>query len=168
MISNKASFLRGLIFFGGGCEKVKAMDSKAIESIILKAKVCRLGLADGNLPYVVPLCFGYEANTLYFHTGKTGKKMEILKKNALVCFEMDVDLEMVPADNPCKWNMRCRSVVGYGRAVILKDPSEKRKALDVIVKHYGGSITAYDEKRVSNLSIIKVGIDSMKGKQSKA
>ena len=141
---------------------------KGIESIILKAKVCRLGLVDGNRPYVVPMSFGYRENALYFHTGKKGKKMEILKKNNRVCFEMEVDLEIVPADNPCKWNTRYRSVVGFGRAVILEGPEEKRQALDVIVKHYGGSLMAYDEKRVKGLAVIKVAIGSMTGKQSKA
>mgnify|MGYP002640572939 FL=1 len=144
------------------------MDQKGIESIILKAKVCRLGLVDGNRPYVVPMSFGYRENALYFHTGKKGKKMEILQKNNRVCFEMEVDLKIVPADNPCKWNMRYRSVVGFGRAVILEGPEEKRQALDVIVKHYGGSLMAYDEKRVKGLAVIKVAIGSMTGKQSKA
>ena len=144
------------------------MDQKGIESIILKAKVCRLGLVDGNRPYVVPMSFGYRENALYFHTGKKGKKMEILQKNNRVCFEMEVDLKIVPADNPCKWNMRYRSVVGFGRAVILEGPEEKRQALDVIVKHYGGSLMAYDEKRVKGLAVIKVEIDSMTGKESKA
>ena len=144
------------------------MDQKEIESIILKAKVCRLGLVDGNRPYVVPMSFGYRENALYFHTGKKGKKMEILQKNNRVCFEMEVDLKIVPADNPCKWNMRYRSVVGFGRAVILEGPEEKRQALDVIVKHYGGSLMAYDEKRVKGLAVIKVEIDSMTGKESKS
>ena len=145
---------------------MKIVDPKKIESIILKAKVCRLGLADGNRPYIVPLSFGYQENALYFHTGKKGRKMEILQKNNRVCFEMDVDLEIVPADNPCKWNMRYQSVVGYGRAVILEDREEKKRGLDVIVNHYGGSITAYDESRVNALTVIKVEIDGVKGKQS--
>jgi uncharacterized protein len=149
-------------------EKMEIVEMEKIESIILDANVCRLGLVDGNRPYVVPMSFGYHENALYFHTGKKGRKMEILKKNNRVCFEMDVDLEIVPAENPCKWNMRYKSVVGYGRALILEDPGEKIKALDIIVKHYGGPLMAYDEKRVKGLAIIKVAIDSIKGKQSKA
>ena len=147
---------------------MEIVEMEKIESIISKAKVCRLGMVDGNRPYVVPMSFGYRENALYFHTGKKGKKMEILQKNNRVCFEMEVDLEIVPASNPCKWNMRYRSVVGFGRAVILESPEEKRQALDVIVKHYGGSLMAYDEKRVKGLAVIKVEIDSMTGKQSKA
>jgi uncharacterized protein len=143
------------------------LDQTKIVGIIAKAKVCRLGLADGNQPYVVPLSFGYHEMALYFHTGKKGRKMEILKKNNRVCFEMETDLEILPADNPCKWNMGYKSVVGYGRAVILEDPTEKQKALDVIVKHYGGTPMEYDEKRVNGLAVIKLEIDGMTGKESK-
>ena len=146
---------------------MEIVETQAIENIIMKAIVCRVGLADGNQPYVIPLCFGYHDNTLYFHTGKKGKKMEILQKNNRVCFEMEADLEIIPAQNPCKWNMDYKSVVGYGRAIILEDPAEKRKALDVIVKHYGGTLMEYDEKRVNGLAVIKLEIDSMTGKKSK-
>ena len=142
------------------------MDQTTIGSIISGAKVCRLGLANENQPYVIPLSVGYHDNTLYFHTGKKGKKMEILKKNNRVCFEMEADLEVIPAENPCKWNIHYRSVVGYGRALILEDPAEKRKALDVIVRHYGGTLMEYEGKRVDGLAV-KVPIDSMTGKESK-
>jgi len=146
---------------------MEIVETKRIENIITKATVCRLGLADGNQPYVIPLSFGYHDNTLYFHTGKKGKKMEILKKNNRVCFEMEAGLEIIPADNPCKWNMRYESVVGFGRALVLENQAEKRQALDVIVHHYGGTPMEYDEKRVNGLAVIKVEIENMTGKESK-
>jgi len=146
---------------------MEIVETEKIENIITKATVCRLALADGDQPYVIPLSFGYHEMALYFHTGKKGRKMEILKKNNRVCFEMEADLEIIPADNPCKWNMHYKSVVGYGRAVLLLDPAEKQKALDVIVKHYGGTLMEYDEKRVNGLAVIKLEIDGMTGKESK-
>ena len=62
-------------------KKEKAVpEQSAIESIIHHSLVCRLGLTDGDTPYVIPLNFGYRENALYFHTGHKGKKIEILKK----------------------------------------------------------------------------------------
>ena len=59
-------------------------DKLAIEKIINASLVCRLALSDGNQPYIVPLCFGYQDRTLYFHSALEGKKIDILKKiNAL-------------------------------------------------------------------------------------
>ncbi len=146
---------------------MKILETEKIEGIIARAKVCRLGLSDGNQPYVIPMSFGYHDKTLYFHTGKKGKKMQILKNNNRVCFEMEVGLEIIPSDNPCKWNMLYESVVGYGRAFILEDSAEKRKALDVIVGHYGAKPMEYDEKRVKGLAVIKVEIDTVTGRESK-
>jgi nitroimidazol reductase NimA-like FMN-containing flavoprotein (pyridoxamine 5'-phosphate oxidase superfamily) len=64
-------------------------DRDEIESIIRKSLVCRLGLTDNARLYIVPLCFGYTDNRLYFHSATEGRKIEILKRNNEVCFEFD-------------------------------------------------------------------------------
>ena len=142
------------------------MDREEIESIIKKADFCRLGLSDNNNPYIVPLNFGYRDRCLYFHTAKVGKKIDMIKTNNRVCFELDIDHEVVRAENPCDWNMKYRSVIGYGRAFLLEDIDEKRRALDIIVEHYSGRLNEYDEKLVNRLAIIKLQVESMTGKKS--
>ena len=137
-----------------------------MESIISKANVCRLGLSVDNIPYIVPLNFGYRDNCLYFHTPKVGKKMDMIKTNSRVCFEMDIDHEVVRAENPCDSSMKFRSVIGYGRASLLDEIEEKRRALDIIVEHYSGQVNEYKEKMVDHLSVIKVQVESMTGKKS--
>ena len=67
-------------------------DESTLESIILASLVCRLALSDGNQPYIVPLCFGYQDKTLYFHSALEGKKIDIIKHNQNVCFEFDLVL----------------------------------------------------------------------------
>jgi len=142
------------------------LDREEIESIIKKADFCRLGLSDNNNPYIVPLNFGYRDRCLYFHTAKVGKKIDMIKTNNRVCFELDIDHEVVRAENPCDWNMKYRSVIGYGRAFLLEDIDEKRRALDIIVEHYSGRLNEYDEKLVNRLAIIKLQVESMTGKKS--
>jgi len=142
------------------------LDREEIESIIKKADVCRLGLSDKNIPYIVPLNFGYKENCLYFHTAKAGKKIDMIKTNNRVCFEMDIDHEVVRAENPCDWNMKFQSVIGYGRAFLLEDIDDKRQALDVIIEDYSGQTGEYAEKLVDRLAVIKVQIESMTGKKA--
>ena len=142
------------------------LDREEIESIIRKADVCRLGLSDNNIPYIVPLNFGYRDSCLYFHTPKVGKKIDMIKGNNRVCFELDINHEVVRADNPCDWNMKYQSVIGYGRAFLLEDIDEKRQALDVIIEHYSGQTGEYAEKLVDRLAVIKVQIESMTGKKA--
>ena len=141
-------------------------DIGEIESIIRKSLVCRLGLADDGSPYIVPLCFGYKNNGLYFHSAKEGRKIEILKRNNDVCFEFDDNLEVQAGKAACDWGMKYRSVIGYGRASFIEDPEEMRKALDIIMRQYADGDFEYSEKLFEEALVIKVDISSMTGKKS--
>ncbi len=142
-------------------------DFTEIEAILRKAMVCRLAMTDGALPYLVPLNFGYRHRALYFHTGQAGKKIDILKKNPLVCFEVEVDAELLPADVACGFGMRYRSVVGTGRAEFVEDPAGKREALDIIMAHYSPrKAWEYRERSFERTCVIRVAIDSITGRKA--
>ena len=137
-----------------------------IEEIVRRSLVCRLGLTEENRPYIVPLSFGFKDSTLYFHSAPEGKKIEILRKNSSVCFEFDLDHEVLVDEKACKWGMKYRSVIGFGKASFVEDLEEKRKGLDVIMQHYSGRSFQYPEPAVENTVVIKVEIESMTGKES--
>jgi hypothetical protein len=141
-------------------------DIAAIEDILSKALVCRLGLCENNQPYVVPLCFGYKDNTLYLHCAGQGKKLDIIRKNNNVCFELDIDLELVKDEQPCNWGMKYKSIVGFGKAIFIEDADLKCKALNIIMQHFSGKAFEYPEQAVKNTTIIKVEIENMTGKQA--
>jgi nitroimidazol reductase NimA-like FMN-containing flavoprotein (pyridoxamine 5'-phosphate oxidase superfamily) len=123
-------------------------------------------MTDEDRPYIVPLCFGYENNTLYFHSANAGKKIEILKKNRQVCFEFDVDCEVRTDRQACKWSMLYRSVIGYGTASFVETATAKRQALDIIMRQYGSNENEYPEATVHKIVVIRVDIDSLTGKFS--
>jgi nitroimidazol reductase NimA-like FMN-containing flavoprotein (pyridoxamine 5'-phosphate oxidase superfamily) len=139
-----------------------------IEAIIQKAEVCRLGLAVDNTPYIVPVFFGYENNCLYIHCAKEGRKLDMIRQNNTVCFEMEVDTKITRRDKTaCQWSSAYRSVIGYGKAFILENPEEKKQALDVIMRHYSGKTSfEYKKKAVEEVAIIKIVVDHMSGKKS--
>jgi len=142
------------------------VDRTAIEAIIRKAQVCRLGMADGGQPYVVPLCFGYEEGVLYFHTGAQGRKLEVLRRNSSVCFELEADVELVPADQPCRWAMKYRSVIGFGTAAFVNDSAEKRRALACIMRQYSDRSFEFPDDVVRSVTIVKVAVSAMTGRQA--
>ena len=141
-------------------------DRAEIESIIQRSLVCRLGMVDENRPYIVPLCFGYKDNALYFHSANQGRKIDILKKNNRVCFEFDIDYEPVKADNPCEWGMNYKSVIGFGSAYLVDDVEAKRAALDIIMQQYSDGAFDYPETKIKNILVIRVEIEEMTGKRS--
>ena len=143
-------------------------EASAIEAIITKSLVCCLALSDGNSPYIVPLCFGYKDKVLYFHGSLNGKKIDIIRKNQKVCFEFDINTEIVKAEDACHWSMKYRSVIGFGKAVLLEDKEEKRKALNIIMSQYSDRTFQFNDDTLKKTGVIKVEIESMTGKQSKS
>ena len=147
--------------------KEKEISDKTImESIILRSSVCRLALSEDGRPYVVPLCFGYKDNILYFHSAREGMKLDILKQNNKVCIEFDIDHEIVEADDACGWGMKYQSVIGFGKGSIIDDLEKKRKALDIIMQHYSRSSYEFPDSKVKKTVIIKVEIEHMTGRKS--
>jgi len=141
-------------------------DIEEIEQVIKKAKVCRLGLVDNDEPYIVPVCFGYERNSLYFHSAPEGRKVALIKKNNKVCFEIDTDVEIVNAEKPCGWTTKYRSVVGTGRAYILEKDVEKAHGLSLIMKQYAGGESGLDFEKLNLVLIVRIDIESVTGKKS--
>jgi nitroimidazol reductase NimA-like FMN-containing flavoprotein (pyridoxamine 5'-phosphate oxidase superfamily) len=142
-------------------------DRAVIEEIIRQSSVCRLALSEDNCPYIVPLCFGYKDNALYFHTAREGKKLRILEKNNRVCFEFDILIELVRSEEACRWGMRYMSVVGFGKTSLIEDCESKQTAFDIIMQHYSGNSFAYREDALHKAAIIKVEIEHMTGRRSK-
>lgn len=141
-------------------------DRSEIDDILRKAIVCRIAFSDGKEPYIVPVCFGHKGDALYFHSAPEGRKLDILRKNARVCFEADVDCEPVKSTKSCSWGMHYRSVIGFGKAVLLDDIREKSAALDIIMEHYGGKAERYPESVLAETVVVKILIESVTGKRS--
>jgi len=140
-------------------------DYLEIESILHNAIVCRIGLAGGDEPYIVPLSFGYDDRAIYLHSALAGKKISMLKKNSRCCFEVDQCDSVVRSERPCIWGMCYRSVIGFGRASFIEDNEEKKKGLNCIMRHYSGKTYKFSDEDVRNVCVIRIDIDSMTGKK---
>jgi nitroimidazol reductase NimA-like FMN-containing flavoprotein (pyridoxamine 5'-phosphate oxidase superfamily) len=141
-------------------------DQTEIDNIIRSAKVCRLGMSADDQPYIVPLCFGYEAGSLFFHSAGEGKKLDMLEVNSNVCFEFDLDHALNQAEKPCDWGMTYRSVIGFGTASVVDDIEAKRQGFDAIMRQYSDRSFTYPDGELKGTSIIKVQIHSMTGKKN--
>ena len=68
-------------------------DIDEIVRILNEAQVCRLALFDGEYPYIIPMCFGFDLDgdklELYFHCAARGKKLDLIKENNRAAFEID-------------------------------------------------------------------------------
>ena len=142
------------------------VEPEAIAKIMAESKVCRLAMVDGNMPYLVPLSFGVEGDSLYFHGALEGRKIDILRDNPHVCFEMDQGSAVIEAPAACKWGVRYRSVIGFGTAEFLTHPEEKKVALQIIMGHYSEREFHFSDAMVEEVALIKVTISKVSAKQS--
>ena len=141
---------------------------REIDTILSKATICRIGLVDNNVAYIVPLNFGYKNSCLYFHSTPIGKKIELITKNNTICFEVDIDHEIIDSGIPCKWSSKYSSVIGYGKARFITDSAQKKDALNIIIDNYSpGTSYNFPEKNLHEITIIKIEITQMTGKKSK-
>ena len=142
------------------------VDQATIRAVMEEAQVCRLGMCDNGKPYVVPMNFGIGENCLYLHCAPEGKKIDILRESNRVCFEMDILREVKRADIPCGFTARYESVIGFGEAVLVNDPAEKRSALDRIMDHCGArGPYAYTDEILARTVVIRIDVESVTGKR---
>ncbi|MEI6825955.1 MAG: pyridoxamine 5'-phosphate oxidase family protein [Desulfuromonadales bacterium] len=143
-------------------------DRADIDRIISGSQVCRLGLARDNVPYVIPVSFGYDGVALYIHTAHTGRKIEFFEANPAICLEFEHAVTLKTHDSAaCNWTFSFQSVIGYGSIHELTDPAEKTTALQVIMKQYSDREWSFSEASVAGVRVWKITIESLSGKQSK-
>jgi uncharacterized protein len=135
-------------------------------AIMKEALVCRIGLSDNGAPYVVPMNFGLGENCLYLHCAAEGRKLDIIRRNDRVCFEMDLLRKVKRSETACGWGARYESVIGFGRAVPVHDAAEKRRGLDAIMNHYGAEGPfLYPDDILAKTTVIRIDIESITGKR---
>lgn len=138
-------------------------ETEMIRQMLEEFKVCRLGFSDAGKVYIVPMNMGcdFDGNTLtlYFHCAKEGRKLDLIRRNAAVGFEMDKEIALVEGDTPCQYSYSFMSIIGNGKAEIVEDVNEKAAALEKIMKHQSGKdfdTFKKNPKLAGAVSIIKV------------
>jgi nitroimidazol reductase NimA-like FMN-containing flavoprotein (pyridoxamine 5'-phosphate oxidase superfamily) len=142
-------------------------DPQEIDAILQRAPVCRIALAAGNSPYVVPVNFAVSGSLLYFHSAPAGEKIDRLRKDPFVCFEVDLPGEVVQGKTACAWGMAYQSVIGFGRTFFVEDRAEKEEALVRLMKKYApGAPVDFSADVLDRVCVIGVRLEKVTGKQS--
>ena len=131
-------------------------DFDEIIKVINKCDVCRLAINDGDYPYIVPMNFGLNIEdgkvVLYFHCASEGKKLELLRKNNKVAFEMDCGHEFILNDEKMSCTMAYESVMGRGQ---------------IIMKQYHSEDFEFGTKVIPVTTVFKMVVEEMTGKRRK-
>lgn len=140
-------------------------DRAEMDAIIASGKVMHLALADGGTPFVVPVFYAYDGVALYFHSAKTGTKMEMMQRNSTVCFCISGDHGVIESNEPCDFEARHRTVIGLGQAVFVTSEPDKVAALDRIVARFTDRAFEYPKANLKATQVVRIDITSLKGKK---
>ncbi len=145
-------------------------DIEKMLKIMNECDCCRLGLVDKDVAYIVPMNFGYEVQqdkiTLYFHGAVEGRKIDLLKKNANVTFEMDTKHELVTADKACGYSYLYQSVMGTGKASFVTSANDKADGLTKIMERYTQkSQWNFEPKVLDRTAVIKLEVSEWSCKE---
>ena len=145
---------------------IESMDT--VSEVIRKCHVCRIGLSNDDRPYIVPVSFGYDEKAIFFHTAaNNGMKLDYIRANSQVCFEFEHNVNVAPhEDKPCDWSFTFQSVIGFGQVEELMGDQEKIEGLQLIMKQYSEKNWDFNKISLNALSVWKITIESMTGKQS--
>ena len=143
-------------------------DENQIMRILDTAKVLHLGLAVDNEPYVVPMNYGvaWEEGklVLYLHSAVQGKKLDMIRANPKVFFEMDCDRMPFEGDKPCQYGLVYSSVMGRGTARIVEDVEEKKKAMSLLMKTQTDKDFSFEDRLVSVVAVIRIDVEEYTAK----
>jgi nitroimidazol reductase NimA-like FMN-containing flavoprotein (pyridoxamine 5'-phosphate oxidase superfamily) len=145
-------------------------DIKGIEEILSKCKTCHVAMVDEGSPYVVPLSYGYKilkgnVLELYFHSAPEGRKLDVLKRNNKVCFEMEYEGEPVHSENPCNSGYYFASVIGFGEVMFIEHTDEKNEALSIMFKHQSGRDITFTAGQIKSVCVFKIVSTEFTGKK---
>ena len=137
-------------------------DRDQILHILDTGKVLHLGLAVDNEPYVVPMNYGYimegEKLVVYLHSAVQGKKLDMIRANPNVFFEIDCDLMPFEGKVPCQYGLVYSSIMGRGKAALVEDVEEKKQAMTLLMKTQTGKDFTFEDRLVSIVAVIRIDV----------
>lgn len=149
----------------------EVVDLDEILEIIKKCDVCCLAFFDKDFPYIVPMNFGVILDeghiSLLFHGANAGKKLDLIKKNNKVAFEMDCSHKLILGEKACNATMEYESVCGNGIIEILNE-HEKVDALTALMNQYSPNKNhVFLEEQVKAVTVFKLVVNEITAKRLK-
>jgi len=143
-------------------------DRAELRAILEAARVCRVAMVDGDRPYLLPLSFALDGDDLILHSAREGRKLEVLRRNPRVCFEVEDGVSLVTAGEACDFTFRFRTVVGNGEAEFVEDPAERSRLLGLFGPRYGAPPHPPPDAEVRRTQVLRVRVTELTGKRSPA
>jgi len=122
---------------------------------------------DNGYPAIICINHYYDGQYIYFHSAKSGHKIDNIIANEKVCFMVTDGIEVKPKAYATKY----RSVVIYGSASFVEDKEKKKEILYKLSNKFVGKfISTFTSQLTGSLdvtAVIKIKIEHITFKEAK-
>lgn len=138
-----------------------------IEQIIRSCKICFVAMCDSDSPYVLPMNFGLDGDTVILHSAQKGRMWEILRRNPKVCITWSAgdEINWQNSHVACSYYLKSSSVVAEGVAELIDDYDQKVKCMELFMSHYSPLTFRFNKPAIINVGIIRVKADYFSGRK---
>ncbi|MGQ0605459.1 MAG: pyridoxamine 5'-phosphate oxidase family protein [Candidatus Nitrosotenuis sp.] len=154
--------------------RLEIKSQQKIAEFLNSEHVGRIASLDSDgFPQIIPMNFAFVNGVIYMHSHTRGEKLDNIKANAKVGFEVDREVEFLPSyftspTDAAQADTLYISVVIKGNGVIINDRQEKALALNTLMEKYqpegGYEKLAPEMEVIDEVAIIKVIPKTMRGK----
>ena len=141
-------------------------DRNETDEVIKACKTCYVAMCEDSSPYILPMNFALEGNTVILHSAQEGRMWETLQKNPKVCINWTLGEELAWQNETvgCSYRVKSKSVIVEGTVEFIDDYDEKYRLLQVLMAQYSQLEFKFSEPAVRNVGVMKVHIDRIAGK----
>lgn len=149
--------------------KKQALPPKECAAVLRRGTSGVLALeGDCGYPYAVPISYVYDGEKLYFHSARTGHKLDAIRHNPKASFCVIDQDQVVPEE----YTTYFRSVVVFGRMRVLEDEQEKRKAIEKLAIKYAPKDSPENRREAIDrewepLCMLEMTVEHLSGKEGR-
>ena len=110
-------------------------DRETINQILDEAFICHVGFVVDGQPFVIPTSYGRDGDKLYIHGSAASRMLRQISQTLPVCVTVTLLDGLVLARSVFNHSMNYRSVIVFGEAYLIDEPSEKLTALRALSEH---------------------------------
>lgn len=137
-----------------------------IDEIIKACKTCFLAMSDDGKPYLLPMNFALDGDSIIMHSAQEGRMWKTIKKNPQVCINWTLGEELAYQDEQvgCSYRVKSKSVLVEGTVEFIDDFDEKYRCLSLLMGQYSKREFKFGTPAVKNVGVFKVPIDKISAK----
>ena len=149
-------------------------DDAWIRTFLNRGIIGHVAHVNGSQPFITPTNFWYDESKhrIIFHSNHSGRTRSNLENEPLVCFETSEYGRFLPSNTALEFSIQYRSVIVFGKAIILEDPLEKQLCLEKLIAKYfpkhrpGEEYRPITENELLRTTVYSIEILSWSGKEN--